>query len=111
MTEYLFVGGPKHGERVAVDSDEQVHTILAVPPVQMAVENGVPILAPSVAVPVQYIRRTLSMTADGGDYSNTAYVEMSVGQDQAVALISQILITEWVRQGTFEPHPSVQADA
>jgi hypothetical protein len=97
---YLFIGGPKHGQYVEVVKDDPTHKVI--------VPGTSVLFTPNGAVPTSgtaeihtYVKRDLGLTADDGyQYVRQVYVhEACPDQQVAQQLLLSVLMVEFIKGG------------
>lgn len=107
---YLFVGGPKHGQRLEVVRDDPTHRVISAPQPPAYMSGSLPTLDGGGHEIHTYLMRKLAFETDDGDtYTRTVYVHDQV-PNAAVAqhLLSTALLADFVKGGrkvvTNEPN-------
>lgn len=96
VERYLFVGGPKHGQRIEVVKGDAVHKVFAPgqPASLMAQDNT---YAGGFDVHT-YVRQRLGMKDQGGvEYSAVIYVHDQIPNQYAQHLLMEALVVDFVR--------------
>lgn len=98
---YLFVGGPKHGQRVEVVTGDPTHKVIAPPaPAPFIGDTGVSLLNPGFDVHT-YVKRDLGFEeSDGTNYVRTIYCHEQIPNPQvAQQYLMAALLADFVRGG------------
>lgn len=98
---YLFVGGPKHGQRVEVVTNDPTHKVISPPaPAPFIADSGVSLLNPGFDVHT-YVKRDLGFEEDDGtNYVRTIYVHEQIPNPQvAQQYLMAALLADFVRGG------------
>lgn len=98
---YLFVGGPKHGERVEVVENDPTHKVIAPPaPAPYIGDSGVSMLNPGFDVHT-YVKRDLGIEEEGGaTYVRSVYCHEQIPNPQvAQQLLMAALLADFVKGG------------
>lgn len=98
---YLFVGGPKHGEKVEVVTNDPIFKVIAPPaPAPNIGLSGAAMLTPGFDVHT-YVRRDLGFeTEDGSQWTRAVYCHEQIPNPQvAEHLLMAALLADFVKGG------------